>query len=242
MWRDWDSCGGQSSEAMQAVGLRAARLCYGDSFLAATSSESGSSCASSSLVQLRGQQQPRGGRVQIAQSCASRAVLQSQRQDGLVSTTSRERERSDMRTQSSILTDPEGRSFMTAEQKVYDAVAKQAAMVDEVTGRNQLQFDVLPEIQPARSSELLEEAYVRCGEVCAEYAKTFYLGTAYKFNHECSIFVCISRWLVGLQEQVSVTPSQVSKLAVCATGTKLMTPERQRAIWAIYGTPLSHCN
>lgn len=173
---------------MQAVGLRAASLRYGDhhSFLAAaTSSESGSSSGASSslVVQLRGgqqqQQQSRGGRVQVAQSCGPRAVLQSQRQDGLVSTsTSRERERSDVRTQSSILTDPEGRSFMTAEQKVYDAVARQAAMVDEVTRRGELQFDVLPELQPARSTELLEEAYVRCGEVCAEYAKTFYLGTA----------------------------------------------------------------
>lgn len=179
---------------MQAVGLHAAGLCYGDSFLAASSSESGSSCASSRLGQLRGQRQSRGGRVQVAQSCAPRAVLQGQRQDGLVSTTSspsRERERSDVRTQSSILTDPEGRSFMTAEQKVYEAVAKQAAMVDEVTRRSQLQSDVLPELQPARSAELLEEAYVRCGEVCAEYAKTFYLGTTHKFNQEFLIFAFV---------------------------------------------------
>lgn len=203
---------------MQAVGLRAASLCYGDSLLAATSSESGSCCASSSsLVQLRGQQQQsRGGRVQVAQSCAPRAVLQShQRPDGLVSTTSsreRERERSDVRTQSSILTDPEGRSFMTAEQKVYDAVARQAAMVDEATRRSELQLDVLPELQPARSTELLEEAYVRCGEVCAEYAKTFYLGTVLLISstknaqYLRSLNRWLVGWLVGLQEQVSIPP------------------------------------
>eukprot|EP00898_Chlorokybus_atmophyticus_P001031 jgi/Chlat1/1929/Chrsp153S02240 len=43
-----------------------------------------------------------------------------------------------------------------------------------------------------KASALLENAYQRCGTVCAEYAKTFYLGT------------------------------------------QLMTPERRRAVWAIY--------
>ncbi|PWA35064.1 squalene/phytoene synthase [Artemisia annua] len=44
----------------------------------------------------------------------------------------------------------------------------------------------------SRKSEFLEEAYDRCRDICAEYAKTFYLGT------------------------------------------RLMTEERQKAIWAIY--------
>lgn len=51
-------------------------------------------------------------------------------------------------------------------------------------------FDI--DLSPLHSPDLLREAYMRCGELCAEYAKTFYLGTM------------------------------------------LMTPERQRAIWAIY--------
>ncbi|CAK9868544.1 unnamed protein product [Sphagnum jensenii] len=86
-------------------------------------------------------------------------------------------------------------TFSSSEQKVQEVVAKQAAMVDELKSRRRRSAavqDVRPDLIPVSSQELLEEAYVRCGEVCAEYAKTFYLGT------------------------------------------KLMTPERQRAIWAIY--------
>ena len=49
-----------------------------------------------------------------------------------------------------------------------------------------------PELAPKIDPELLEEAYARCGQVTADYAKTFYLGTT------------------------------------------LMTPEKAKAIWAIY--------
>lgn len=107
-----------------------------------------------------------------------RAVLSQQ---GGVAT----RDRSDLRVQSSVATDPAGRSFMSAEQKVYDVVAKQAAMVDE-QGRKNLLQDVRPDLTPGSTAELLGEAYVRCGEVCAEYAKTFYLGT---FSTHHSIFL-----------------------------------------------------
>lgn len=98
------------------------------------------------------------------------------------------------RVQSSVTTEPTERSFLSAEQKVFEVVAKQAAMVDEQQRRSGSPWqDVRLDLTTAGGAmELLEEAYVRCGEVCAEYAKTFYLGT------------------------------------------KLMTPERQRAIWAIY--------
>lgn len=61
-----------------------------------------------------------------------------------------------------------------------------------VNKRASLRELISPELIPSRSPELLDEAYARCGEVCEEYAKTFYLGTM------------------------------------------LMTPERRRAIWAIY--------
>lgn len=92
-----------------------------------------------------------------------------------------------------VTTEPTGRSFLSAEQKVFEVVAKQAAMVDEQQRRTGIiPQDVRPDLAAGSAAELLDEAYVRCGEVCAEYAKTFYLGT------------------------------------------KLMTPERQRAIWAIY--------
>ncbi|KAM7264820.1 hypothetical protein ACFE04_002503 [Oxalis oulophora] len=73
----------------------------------------------------------------------------------------------------------------SSEEKVYETVLKQAALV-----REQQQLDQNTDI--IINGDLLNEAYERCAEVCAEYAKTFYLGTL------------------------------------------LMTPERRRAVWAIY--------
>nr|QCI61139.1 Phytoene synthase [Crocus sativus] len=81
--------------------------------------------------------------------------------------------------------------FISSEQRVYDVVLKQAALVRE-QGRLTTPLDVKPDMAVPGALYLLKEAYDRCGEVCAEYAKTFYLGTL------------------------------------------LMTPERRRAIWAIY--------
>ncbi|CAK7338896.1 unnamed protein product [Dovyalis caffra] len=79
----------------------------------------------------------------------------------------------------------------SSEQMVYNVVIKQAALVKkELKSRGDL--DVKPDVVLPGTLSLLTEAYDRCGEVCAEYAKTFYLGTL------------------------------------------LMTPERRRAIWAIY--------
>ncbi|CAI5463595.1 unnamed protein product [Closterium sp. Yama58-4] len=71
------------------------------------------------------------------------------------------------------------------EQRIFDVVVKEAADT-YISKPAEKESPVL------MTPELLAEAYERCGEVCAEYAKTFYLGT------------------------------------------KLMTPERRRAIWAIY--------
>ncbi|XP_073150573.1 phytoene synthase 2, chloroplastic [Henckelia pumila] len=92
---------------------------------------------------------------------------------------------------SSMVASPAGGITLSSEQKVYDVVLKQAALV-----KRQLQstesIEVRPDIVLPGSLSVLSEAYDRCGEVCAEYAKTFYLGTL------------------------------------------LMTPERRKAIWAIY--------
>ncbi|KAA3458405.1 phytoene synthase 2, chloroplastic [Gossypium australe] len=79
-----------------------------------------------------------------------------------------------------------GEIAMSSEEKVYNVVLKQAALVNK-----QLRSPRVDVVVPGDLS-LLNEAYDRCGEICAEYAKTFYLGTL------------------------------------------LMTPERRRAIWAIY--------
>lgn len=72
----------------------------------------------------------------------------------------------------------------SAEQRVHEVVLKQAALAAAAprTAR----------IEPVPMDAGLKAAFHRCGEVCQEYAKTFYLAT------------------------------------------QLMTPERRRAIWAIY--------
>ncbi|KAK3218637.1 hypothetical protein Dsin_012607 [Dipteronia sinensis] len=80
---------------------------------------------------------------------------------------------------------------VSSEEKVYNVVLKQAALVREQL-RSSPDLDVNPDIALPGNLGLLSDAYDRCGEVCAEYAKTFYLGTL------------------------------------------LMTPERRKAIWAIY--------
>ncbi|PIN16050.1 Squalene synthetase [Handroanthus impetiginosus] len=92
---------------------------------------------------------------------------------------------------SSMVASPAGEIALTSEQKVYDVVLKQAALVKRPL-KSREDVEVKPDIMLPGSLGMLSEAYDRCGEVCAEYAKTFYLGTL------------------------------------------LMTPERRRAIWAIY--------
>ncbi|KAF8389618.1 hypothetical protein HHK36_024137 [Tetracentron sinense] len=92
---------------------------------------------------------------------------------------------------SSLIANPGGEIAISSEQKVYDVVLKQAALVNQRL-KSSGDLDVKPDIVVPGTLSLLNEAYDRCGEVCAEYAKTFYLGTL------------------------------------------LMTPERRRAIWAIY--------
>ncbi|TVU48913.1 hypothetical protein EJB05_00197 [Eragrostis curvula] len=94
-----------------------------------------------------------------------------------------------------------------SEEAVYEVVLRQAALIEEGAGRRTTRTATAPrrptrprwaeEDGAARDGELigwglLGDAYDRCGEVCAEYAKTFYLGT------------------------------------------QLMTPERRKAVWAIY--------
>ncbi|CAN6357177.1 unnamed protein product [Urochloa humidicola] len=96
-----------------------------------------------------------------------------------------------------------------SEEAVYEVVMRQAALVQEggrggrvvkegPARRRPSQQQQRPRWAEEKEEEglrgwgLLGDAYDRCGEVCAEYAKTFYLGT------------------------------------------QLMTPERRKAVWAIY--------
>nr|AGT16512.1 phytoene synthase [Saccharum hybrid cultivar R570] len=75
---------------------------------------------------------------------------------------------------SSLAVNPAGEAVVSSEQKVYDVVIKQAALL-----KRQLRKPVLDvrlqDLEMPRNG--LKEAYDRCGEICEEYAKTFYLGT-----------------------------------------------------------------
>lgn len=81
-------------------------------------------------------------------------------------------------------------------EAVYEVVLRQAALVEELQGRRATTRERRRWRDEEEDAELgwglLGDAYERCGEVCAEHAKTFYLGT------------------------------------------QLMTPERRKAVWAIY--------
>ncbi|XP_028781356.1 phytoene synthase 2, chloroplastic-like [Neltuma alba] len=91
---------------------------------------------------------------------------------------------------SSVFADPSRSS--SSEERVYEVVLKQAALVKQQKKTlDHFYKDDYTETDLA-NGDLLNSAYDRCSEVCAEYAKTFYLGT------------------------------------------QLMTPERRKAIWAIY--------
>lgn len=66
----------------------------------------------------------------------------------------------------------------SSEERVYEVVLKQAGLVREDRRGANIEFDFEKTIEGDFSNgDLLNSAYDRCGEVCAEYAKTFYLGT-----------------------------------------------------------------
>ena len=93
-----------------------------------------------------------------------------------------------VRAQASLTTEAAGRSSLSSEQKVFEVVAKQAAMVDEQQRRSGISLqDMRPDSTAGGAAELLDDAYVRCGEVCAEYAKTFYLGRLTRRASFCSL-------------------------------------------------------
>ncbi|EES16416.1 phytoene synthase 2, chloroplastic [Sorghum bicolor] len=82
-----------------------------------------------------------------------------------------------------------------SEEAVYEVVLRQAALVKTAAPQRTTRWaeeEKKEEEEGVVGWGLLGDAYDRCGEVCAEYAKTFYLGT------------------------------------------QLMTPERRKAVWAIY--------
>lgn len=79
---------------------------------------------------------------------------------------------------SSLVASPAGEIALSSEEKVYNVVLKQAALVNKQLRSSSPDLDVKKpqDVVLPGSLSLLGEAYDRCGEVCAEYAKTFYLG------------------------------------------------------------------
>lgn len=76
---------------------------------------------------------------------------------------------------SSLVANSAGEVVISSEQRVYDVVLKQAALVEQQM-RKKRAFEVKTDMVIPGTSYLLKEAYDRCGQICAEYAKTFYLG------------------------------------------------------------------
>ena len=80
---------------------------------------------------------------------------------------------------SSLVAHPAGEIDLSSEEKVYNVVLRQAALVNKQLRSTSPVLDDVKKpqdiVRPG-SLSLLGEAYDRCGEVCAEYAKTFYLG------------------------------------------------------------------
>ncbi|TKY57187.1 Phytoene synthase [Spatholobus suberectus] len=66
----------------------------------------------------------------------------------------------------------------SSEERVYEVVLKQAALVKEHKRGTKIALDLDQDVgADFTNGDLLYAAYDRCGQVCAEYAKTFYLGT-----------------------------------------------------------------
>lgn len=87
---------------------------------------------------------------------------------------------------SAAVANPSSRS---SEERVYEVVLKQAALVREPKRERErekaLDWEKPVQNEGVPDGNLLAEAYARCGEVCAEYAKTFYLGI-----HTLSLSLC----------------------------------------------------
>jgi phytoene synthase len=75
-----------------------------------------------------------------------------------------------------------------SEEAVYEVVLRQAALVETAAPQRRQQQPRWAEEKEEQEDGvvgwgLLGDAYDRCGEVCAEYAKTFYLGQCHCRPH-----------------------------------------------------------
>lgn len=86
-----------------------------------------------------------------------------------------------------------GLATRSSEERVYEVVLKQAALVRRVNKmKKEEESKGVDDLKRGESDglssnwDLLIQAYDRCGQVCAEYAKTFYLGI---FEKHCSYLI-----------------------------------------------------
>uniref|UniRef100_A0A0E0LFX6 15-cis-phytoene synthase n=3 Tax=Poaceae TaxID=4479 RepID=A0A0E0LFX6_ORYPU len=117
---------------------------------------------------------------------------------------------------SSLTVTPAGEAVISSEQKVYDVVLKQAALLKR-------HLRPQPHTIPAIPKELdlptngLNQAYHRCGEICEEYAKTFYLGTMLMTEERRRAIWAIYVWCRRTDELVDgpnashITPSALDR-------------------------------
>ena len=81
-------------------------------------------------------------------------------------------------------------TLRSSEERVYEVVLKQAALVKENKRGTKIALDLDKDVEADFNNvDLLNAAYDRCGEVCAEYAKTFYLGTCLSFDLSLISFI-----------------------------------------------------
>lgn len=107
----------------------------------------------------------------------------------------------------------------SSEEIVYDVVLKQAALVKEKRRYKQRSSELQKPIETDGMIDwdILNEAYDRCGEVCAEYAKTFYLGTC-SFTSILSLSIVLGGSCFFFSYPVSV----ISTNACMNSGSHLM--------------------
>ncbi|KAA0046227.1 phytoene synthase [Cucumis melo var. makuwa] len=115
----------------------------------------------------------------------------------------------------SMVANPAGEIAVSAEQKVYNVVMKQAALVKRQL-RTAGELDVKPDIVLPGTLSLLNEAYDRCGEVCAERTDELVDGP----NASHITPTALDRWEARLEELFQGRPFDMLDAALADTVTK----------------------
>ena len=117
---------------------------------------------------------------------------------------------------SSLTVTPAGEAVISSEQKVYDVVLKQAALLKRHLRPQPHTVPIVPkDLDLPRNG--LKQAYHRCGEICEEYAKTFYLGTMLMTEDRRRAIWAIYVWCRRTDELVDgpnashITPSALDR-------------------------------